>query len=45
VERLADALAAQGKEVWFDQVKEPLQGVSPGSRWWEEIKYGGPDET
>jgi formylglycine-generating enzyme required for sulfatase activity len=40
VQRLYDALAEHGKEPWFDQVKEPLQGLPPASKWWEEIKYG-----
>ncbi len=40
VEKLTEALAAHGKDVWFDQLKEPLQGIPPSSKWWDEIKYG-----
>lgn len=40
VTQMAEKLAARGKDPWFDQVKEPLQGIPPGSKWWEEIKYG-----
>lgn len=34
------AITARNKDVWFDQVKEPLKGLPPASKWWEEIKYG-----
>ncbi len=40
VHKLDAALTAQGKVSWFDQKKEPLAGLPPGSKWWEEIKYG-----
>ena len=40
VRKLAEALTANGKAIWFDQIKEPLQGLPPSSKWWDEIKYG-----
>jgi formylglycine-generating enzyme required for sulfatase activity len=40
VHALAKALAENGKPPWFDQIKQPLEGIPPGSKWWEEITYG-----
>jgi hypothetical protein len=40
VQTLANTLAEHGKSPWFDQIKQPLEGVPPGSKWWEEITYG-----
>jgi len=40
VQQLSAALEAHGKQVWFDQKKEPLEGLPPASRWWDEIKHG-----
>lgn len=40
VQQLDAALTAQGKTCWFDQKKEPLEGIPPGSKWWDEIKHG-----
>jgi formylglycine-generating enzyme required for sulfatase activity len=40
VHKLDVALSAQGKLSWFDQKKQPLEGLPPGSKWWEEIKHG-----
>ncbi len=40
VEELADALDFDGKTVWFDQNRAPLEGIPSGSKWWDEIKYG-----
>jgi hypothetical protein len=40
VETLADALEKSGKNIWFDQKRQPLNGIPPGSKWWEEIKDG-----
>jgi formylglycine-generating enzyme required for sulfatase activity len=40
VHQLANDLTEVGKSIWFDQVKEPLQGIPAGSKWWDEIKHG-----
>jgi hypothetical protein len=40
VKQLADSLTAQGKNIWLDQTKEPLIGITPGSKWWDEIRHG-----
>lgn len=40
VQQLVQTLSQRGKNPWFDQIKEPLQGIPPGSRWWDEITYG-----
>jgi hypothetical protein len=40
IEMLVEGLKEQGKNPWFDQIKEPLQGIPPGSNWWDEIAYG-----
>jgi hypothetical protein len=40
VNHLVEALVKSNKKLWFDQVKEPLQGIPPGSKWWDEIKHG-----
>lgn len=40
VKKLDAALTAKGKVVWFDQKTEPLVGILPGERWWEQIKDG-----
>src|SRR5437870_4157274 len=40
VQQLFDALKKNGKNPWFDQLKEPLSGIAAGAPWWEEIKYG-----
>ena len=40
VRRLAEALALEDKEPWFDQRVEPLYGLPAGSPWWQEIKEG-----
>lgn len=40
VEKLRASLAAKGKTVWLDQNKVPMEGILPGSNWWEEIKRG-----
>jgi hypothetical protein len=36
---LVEALKNRGKDSWLDLVKEPLQGIPHGSKWWDEIKY------
>ena len=40
VEHLAADLGQQGKDIWLDKKKEPLQGIPSGSRWWDAIKNG-----
>lgn len=40
IEKIDAALTARGKQVWFDKKKEPLEGIPPGSKWWDEIKHG-----
>ena len=40
VQKLDTALTAEGKTVWFDQKTEPLEGIVPGAKWWEQIKDG-----
>jgi formylglycine-generating enzyme required for sulfatase activity len=40
IRQLADSLTERGRSPWFDQIKEPLQGIPPGSKWWDEITYG-----
>lgn len=30
----------RGKVSWFDQKKEPLVGLPPVSKWWDEIRHG-----
>jgi hypothetical protein len=40
VEMLAEALQQLDKDVWFDQIRQPLRGIPPGSKWWNEVKYG-----
>ncbi|MCA9905030.1 MAG: SUMF1/EgtB/PvdO family nonheme iron enzyme, partial [Anaerolineae bacterium] len=40
IEQIDAVLTARGKHVWFDKKKEPLEGIPPGSKWWDEIKYG-----
>ncbi|HEX3052147.1 MAG TPA: SUMF1/EgtB/PvdO family nonheme iron enzyme [Aggregatilineaceae bacterium] len=40
VHKLDTALSACGKASWFDQKKDPLEGLLPGSKWWDEIKHG-----
>ena len=40
VQKLDAALTAKGKAVWFDQKTEPLVGILPGAKWWEQIKDG-----
>jgi len=38
--RLHEILTTEKKAVWFDQVKEPLAGLPPASKWWDEIQLG-----
>lgn len=40
IEQIDAALTERGKQVWFDKKKEPLEGIPPGSKWWDEIKHG-----
>ncbi|MBL8161773.1 MAG: SUMF1/EgtB/PvdO family nonheme iron enzyme [Anaerolineae bacterium] len=40
VQLLVNALKKGNKALWFDQIKEPLEGIAPGTRFWEEIAYG-----
>lgn len=40
VQQLVAALKKSGKDPWFDQLKEPLSGISAGAPWWKEIQYG-----
>jgi hypothetical protein len=40
VHELDVALTDCGKTTWFDQKKEPLEGLPPASKWWDEIRYG-----
>jgi formylglycine-generating enzyme required for sulfatase activity len=40
VKQLTDSLTAKGKRIWLDQTKEPLIGITPGSKWWNEIRHG-----
>ncbi|MCD4687514.1 MAG: toll/interleukin-1 receptor domain-containing protein, partial [Anaerolineae bacterium] len=40
VQTLDAALTAKGKVTWFDQKTEPLVGILPGAKWWEQIKDG-----
>lgn len=40
VQSLADELSKAGKKVWFDQKRDPLEGIPRGTRWWEEIQQG-----
>ncbi len=40
VQDLAEALDTDGKKAWFDQNRDPLEGIPSGSKWWDEIKYG-----
>lgn len=40
VKSLADSLESEDKKVWFDQKRDPLEGIPSGTKWWDEIKYG-----
>lgn len=40
VNLLANALEKEDKHVWFDQKRDPLEGIPTGSKWWNEIQYG-----
>ncbi|MBN1563578.1 MAG: SUMF1/EgtB/PvdO family nonheme iron enzyme [Anaerolineae bacterium] len=40
VQQLHAALEVKGKSSWFDQKTAPLEGIVPGSGWWEQIKQG-----
>lgn len=39
VRQIVDALRDREKDPWLDEVKEPLQGIPHGSKWWDEISY------
>ncbi len=33
VQQLVDTLKTNGKDPWFDQLKEPLSGIALGAPW------------
>lgn len=40
VQQLVAALKKNGKDPWFDQLKEPLSGIAAGAPWWKQIQDG-----